>query len=394
MNLYRAKISIAEVYVVIAVCFAAFASMMSDTLNNIALYIALPSAFILSSIKRDGLKSNRYLSLLIWLYLWIFFSCLWAEHLDVAMKQMKQILGTFILCYIFAINAKNEKLVPWLYITYIVLLLADWHYAQNNIITDISLGSDRINDDKLNANSLAYHTFYVTFALYILGDLAKNSFWKRFFKGVFWATIPLSVITAIYTGSRQVLLVQIPLITFLLYTRYLKSKSNIKKTIFIISVVLASTLAIPLFSEIYEGSILQVRNEMKVNDDIRIELVHESLQVGWEYFPFGAGCASFIEHSKTAHVSHNNYLELFANEGIIGVGLYMWMVFSFVIIQWKRYLRTHDAMFLSFFIFGCLYIIDGIFFIFFHHIWLMGFFILVATHSQTYYKGRNRLNYT
>ena len=67
---------------------------------------------------------------------------------------MKQILGSFILCYVFAVKARKECNITWLYIVYFLLLIFAWYYAYNNIFALIEFGEERLNDSKLNANTL------------------------------------------------------------------------------------------------------------------------------------------------------------------------------------------------------------------------------------------------
>ena len=57
-------------------------------------------------------------------------------------------------------------------------------------------------------------------------------------------------------------------------------------------------------------------------------------------------------------------------------------------VQIRRYKKFKDKYFLVFGFFGLFYIIDGFFYVFYAQIWLISFFILVATHSDTYYKTK------
>lgn len=78
---------------------------------------------------------------------------------------------------------------------------------------EMSSDADRLNDAKLNANTMAYYTFYATMAAFLLSDMVQSINYRKLFKILFLAMIPISFV-AIVTASRQVLIIQIPLICF------------------------------------------------------------------------------------------------------------------------------------------------------------------------------------
>lgn len=379
------KLNKNDIFVMICVWFAAIVSLISDSLNQIALYVALPIAFITTFVNFGKLEVNKYFRLLVLLYVWILFSVIWATDMSVAMNQMKQILGSFILCYIFAVKARNERNMIWLYIAYFLILGFAWYYAYNNIFALIEFGEERLNDSKLNANTLAYYTFYFTFASFILGEISKLQFWKRIMRWVFILTIPLSFYTAIYTASRQILLIQIPLIVILLYIRYLKGKSISRTMTFAFIFGSCTLFVLPSILQTYNDSYLSARSEEDIKDDPRTKLAENAFRVGLENFPIGVGPGNFRVHSYNKHFSHNTYLELWANEGIVGLIIYLSILTTFIKRQWKRYKKFKDNIFLSFLVFGVFFIVDGIFYSFYEHLWLIGFLILVISHSESYY---------
>lgn len=378
--------TVKERIILLCTWFAASASLLSDLINQLALYVALPLAFILSCNLGKS-RPNKYMKILFLLYIWIAISLLWATNTNLAFRQLQQILGAFVLCFILSVNALKQKNLPWLYTIFIILLIGDWYYAYNNIFGLIDLGVDRMDDEKLNANSLAYHTFYVTMAVYFMGDMLSNRL-SKLFKVAFLFIIPLSFYTAILTASRQVLLIQLPLICVLLYCRYWEH-TRISNRILFLFVACGFLLAsAPKIMEVYDNSTLKARSELNINDDSRTKLAKDAFQVAIENLPFGVGANNYMVYSYNKHFSHNNYLELLANEGIIGLFLYLWLVLRFLQLQIKRFIRYNDKMFIVFSTFGAFYIIDGIFYVFYPQIWLISFFILVATHSETYYRNK------
>lgn len=375
--------------IIFCIWFSAFVSLYSQTLNSFALYILLPIVFGVSVYLNNGLSTNKYVKILIFLILWIFFSYLWAVYKEPAERQLRQLLGVFIFSYSISIIVKNKKFIPYLYVSYFILLASAWLYAKNNILPIMASSKGvgcRLNDDILNANTLAYYTFYVTFSIYILAEIVQSNKIRKIWEFLFWLMIPLSMITAILTASRQVLLIQIPLISVFIYLRYWKKVNRKKKFVFALIVAICIMISMPKIISSYENSYLAKRSETSVQKDSRYELLVEAIDVGIEYFPFGVGANNFVAYSINKQFSHNIYAELFVNEGAVGLILYLVLLLEFLKKQWLRYKKYRDSVYFVFFIFGIIYALDGLFYVFYSHMWLIGFFILVASHSECYYK--------
>lgn len=383
MTLHRPNLNLRDWFCVIGIWFSAIAGLMADSVNKIALYIVLPIVFVLTFLYNKSLLTNRYMNLLSMLFIWILLSVLWATSIDYAMVQVNQILGSFLLCFVFSALGNNNKLLPLLYLSFILLLLSDWYYAYNNML-DIEFGVDRLNDLKLNANTFAYHTFYATFSIFILGEYSIGI--KRIVRILFLLMMPLSFVTALYTGSRQLLIVQVPLILMLLFGRYFKYVSLQKRVIALFLVFIAIIAISPKLLRVYNNSMLKERTELSLQEDSRVMLFKDALKVGNDHFPLGVGANNYIVYSYNHHFSHNTYLELYANEGIIGLFIYLYLMLLFLKTQWRRYRKTRDIMYYYFFTAGLIFAIDGFFYVFYSHLWLISFFILISTHSETYYK--------
>ena len=139
--------------------------------------------------------------------------------------------------------------------------------------------------------------------------------------------------------------------------------------------------------EVYNDSKLKERNSIEIKEDGRILLLKDVIRIGNDHFPLGVGANNFVVYSYNKGFSHNTYLELYVNEGIIGVSIYIYLMLSFIITQWKRYRRTKDLMYYYFLLAGIFFAVDGFFYVFYPYLWLIGFFILISTHSECYYKN-------
>ena len=394
--LYNNSISskAANAILIIGLLFSAFVNFYSESANGIALHLVIPAMFGLCVIlnPRGLFRGNKYVTILSWLLLWIVVSYLWAAYSVPAVRQLKQIFGTFLLAIIISTIAKKESYIPWLYIAYIALFAGAWIYASNNIIGIMDEYHNRMEDERLNANQMAYMLFYVTFGVYVLAEISKKRIVMLFWKVLFLGMIPLSYITALLTASRQVLLIQVPLIAILLYLRYFKKAKLINKILFIGIIAVAASIITPIYHTTYQDSHLQERAERTVQEDDRYNLAIDAIGVGFEHFPLGVGPNNYVMYSYSKHFSHNTFIELFANEGVIGLCLYIWLMLTFVKRQWRRFKAFRDYQYFVFLIFGIIYIFDSFFYVFYPHLWFMGFFMLVAAHSETYFNKHHRLN--
>lgn len=370
--------------------FAAFASLYSPAANTVGLYLAIPLACTIATLFNKGFHTNIYEKLLYGLFVWDCIAYLWADNKELAITELHMILGAFLLVYCISIFARKLRLIPYLYFVYVLLYLSAWNYAIHNIFTMMVDDSDRLNDEVLNANTMAYYTFYVSYLLFMLWQISKNKWMKRTWLFLFWIMIPASFGVSLLTASRQVMIIQVPLYSLIIYQRYFKGSSMRKKMYFSL---VALTVMVSLSGKIintYDNSFLKERAEKNVADDSRMELVRDATKVALKNMPLGVGSANYQGVSSRKQISHNSYLEAFVNMGIIGLILYAALMISFTIRQWKRYKRYDDKMYFYFFTFGLIYVLDGVFFVFYNAIWLISFFMLVAAHSETYYSEHHK----
>lgn len=366
--------------------FAAFASLYSDSANKVGLYVALPTAFVLCTLKNKGFHFNIYEKILYALFLWDCVAYLWADNKELASTELHMLLGAFLLTYVVSIVAREEKYIPFLYIVWLLLYLSAWNYAFHHILAFMVSDTDRLNDENLNANTLAYYTFFVSFLSFVLAEIAKNKKVRLGWLALFWIMLPVSFATSILTASRQVIVIQLPLYALLIYQKYIKGASAKHKLAFA-SVLLICLIAVSgQVADIYDNSFLKQRSEKSLADDTRLQVAENAISIGFANFPLGVGSNNLQSMSDRREIAHNSYLEAFADMGIPGFVLYTSLVFVFTLRQWKRYRASDDKMYFSFFTFGLIFILYGFFFVFYNGVWLISYFMLVAAHSETYYQ--------
>ncbi len=94
----------------------------------------------------------------------------------------------------------------------------------------------------------------------------------------------------------------------------------------------------------YFGHFLEGSGKVDSSISTRADLLQEGLQF-WLQRPFtGWGLAMFQEHSSEALYSHNNYVELLANQGLIGTVFYAMIYVSLLVSLARSWLRSKDRL--------------------------------------------------
>ena len=366
-----------------------------EQLNRICLYVLLPLAFLLSFIQSPRLKFNKYFFGLILLYTWISFTALFAYDTEVAIKELHKILGCIMITYIISNWAQHSKAIPWLYGVYVLLFLGAIYYAVTSILMgDFSvIGVERVNDETLNTNTIAYYTFYLTFLTYMLGEIIVHPLWHRIFRIGFWVTFPVIFIIAIATASMQVGALILPFAGLLLLARYWGTKENHKnwqRAIFVVLIIAVIAYILPFIVQSVSETQLGDRIDSGGSSEERMTLLQESISIGLSHLLVGVGPGNFRLFSTPQLFSHNTYTELFANTGLLGMLLFIWLQITFCWTQWRRWKAYRDPMYGLFLIFGLYFALYQFIYVFYADLWLMGFWILVTNHSSTYYIQKTR----
>lgn len=351
--------------------------------NNICLYVFLPLSFVLVlSQNRDIYETNRFLKLLFVLYFWFLISSFFSVDVNESFLQVKRTVATFLLCTVFASIGEKRPVVG--YVIYLLFFIALLYYAYFNILSIIDVSEERMQDDNVNANMFAYYTSFTTFALFILSYCSTNK--KRLFNVLFLGMIPLSFIVALLTGSRQTLLVQIPLIASLLGVKYVRNGKGV--LVFSLIILVAILLFFSFGEGMYEHSTLAHRNELPVGDDERTFLIKDAFRVGFNNIVLGVGPGCYKLVNPTHHYAHCAYAELIACSGLPALAIYVSMLIIFIKTQIKRYYASKNRLFLSFALFGVIFSFQNLFYAFYLLPWLMSFFVLVSSHSNSIFKKK------
>ena len=361
-----------------------------DSITPLILYGVLPCLTLgVFCDKRFDVK-NSYFKILTILFLWIVFTSFFAIDADLSIRNLRQLVGVYMFCYIICKLESNERFISIFYLAYVMCFAAVVFYIQSHgLLNSFDFTSDRIASDEnagMNANEPAYYTFFLTVALYFIGEMSTNKNKRYWLYVCFILMIPLSFVIALLTGARQTLVIQIPTIIMLLLIRY-NIKSS-KSFVSLVLLVIIIAVSMPYVESIFSKSMLGARSEMNVTEDTRMLLLADAFNVGLEHPIVGVGPGCYYKVSYFLGFSHCSFTELFANSGVPAALLYIYMIILFLKRQIQRFFKYKSPEFLAFFVCGLMYAIYNFFYVFYQSLWLMAFFFVIATHSETFFKTK------
>jgi len=342
----------------------------NNNVNQMFLWGAVPIMFIhyFFSFINNGLSLNIYEKRLLLLFIWITLTTIVSVDYNASFTELKLCWGAYAMIFIIMnIQSKGNTLyfIFFIYVLYMIDLL---HYAQNNFIT-IDITSERADDISVNANLFGYILFFFNVSIYFIGDCKQKAI-STIFKILHFSVVPLSFYLGLITASRQIMSINIPLFLLLTCIRY---KLNKLRNLFIVIAIIGGGIIYfgDSIMELYDSSLLKKRMELDVKDDARYALVINAIQVGVEnpLMGVGPGCFAIVNHG----MSHNNFLELFANSGLFALIIYINLMYIFLKRQYLRYRASKDTKYLAFFVFGVTYAFYNNFYVFYRSPWLIFF---------------------
>jgi len=359
----------------------------SPILNKIALFVIIPLLFIYCLYSYSALIYNKYIQLYIAIVLWILISCFVASDIDLMLRELRIILGTFAVSCIFFALAQNKRYVPWLYLTFLLVVLINYVYLKNNILTDLYIGQERPDDELFNANRFGYYLLYSVCAIFVYGEIFKG-FKETLCRIFLFAFIAIVPYIALITMSRQIIIIVIPFCLYTLIQRYNPLSSVKHFIIYGALLAIVSYCVLNYYLPLYESSIFIDRLQTDVTEDNRVTLIIEGFLIGLQNPILGVGPGNAVLYLN-GYFTHCSYTELFATSGLLPMVLFIALIGKFIFEQLSRYRQTKDKLFLYFFTTGVFWAAYNFFYVFYSSLWLMCFLFLLIAHSGEYYKELN-----
>lgn len=319
-----------------------FAAIMWRTqYYQLCLYVAIPAMILYTFLKRrSSVFQCKYWKTYTMVMILILLSTIVNDFNAEAISILVPITATYLVSlsiYGLSVNGHNSRILCIAFIgLYVSLMYAT--ITGEAFVSDFDYANeaDRRSNTVLNSNQYAYFSLFAIMAIRVL--IGCKDKLGAFTKIIIYLVLLLAACyTAFMTASRQVLLLEVPLIGYFFYHDFLEHGKGVYRGLFVIAIVFFILYGLPLFFQIYDNSYLAVRSESSISEDSRTALMMAALDLGFEYPIFGVGL-----NADTTY-SHCTYTHLFSRCGILSCILYVYMVFNAIAVQYKRALLTHDS---------------------------------------------------
>lgn len=300
-----------------------------------------------------------------------------------AVSMLVPIVATYLISltlYGLTQNGNNTKMLciafMGLYVSIMYATLTGEAFVAD---FDYDNETDRRGNTILNANQYAYFSLFAIMATRILLGY-KDKLWAIAKLGIYFILVIAACYTALMTASRQVLLLEIPLIAYYFYHDFLKEGKGTYKTLFIVAIIAIMVYGAPLFFQYYDNSYLSVRSETAVNEDARSSLMLTAIELGLNHPFLGVGL------DANTSFSHCTYTHLFSRCGIICAFIYIFMIINAIMVQRKRYKCTRDSYYNILTISLCLFAVANLFYSYINQPYMLPILFLLVGEADKHTK--------
>lgn len=293
-----------------------------------SLYV--PLLFIISFISSKNAHFLHYKPVLLY-FLFFFLTLLSfipATDTDAFLGELKTQIGSIIFgLTLFNFAITNPEYIKYVFFSCIFATYIFAIYLFNQGFLSVSLVNEaryRIEDETFNANLFPYYIFLASFSFFFLFHIYKS----KVLKYLYFISIPLYTLIIFSSASRGGLLIFIFInAVYWLYVGSSKAPNFVKSTFIAIGIFL---LSLPLLSYaayyIIENTNMGQRfNSLAEEGDetIRVVLVKLAFQKFLEFPILGVGSGNFRTLNRYGLFSHNNFMEILVNNGIISFLAYI-----------------------------------------------------------------------
>lgn len=306
-----------------------------------------------------GIRVNRapFLGMCVLFAAYCFLSITWAYNpgwaSDQALRMVRGMAIGMLVCPLIRTRRQFQIALFWMAITGLVfaglyLSFVDW----GKLATARLSHSLKSNVGELpNYNVVA---MYLSFSsIYFLGRVVSNSRMKTPERILTYVLLVAGVALIVLFGSRKSILAIV--LAFFLFL-FAGSSGN-RKAQLIILVAVAGSLVLAFIPAQYLNYVIERLLQLGGNsgaldhaDMLRISLFEHGLRYISEYPLFGCGYYNFSElmgrDTGYYFYAHNNFIEVWADLGIVGVALYYGIYAAILHQLWKRR-KTNPAVMMT-----------------------------------------------
>lgn len=292
-------------------------------------------------------------------------SVVYATNIIAVVDMLKTLLVMLVIGYIIGKEIENgDNIDQILFVTVLALfVVALYLYTSVDLNSFILTRIGQADTGRWNANDIG---IMLSVGIMIgLTQLKKSPLLQKF---ILVAMIALFAYIDIIMASRKAFIM---LIMGLCGMRVLNNPTKLIRNMLIIILGLCLTwyliLEIPFLYDLVgwriEGMIAAIRGETSAADSsalYRAMMLRSALETFGAHPVFGVGLDNFrYFNSVRVTYAHNNFAEVAADLGIVGIVGYYW-IFAYIIIDFVRTFKNHDTVMNFLFVVIMVYLVNHV----------------------------------
>lgn len=300
---------------------------------------------------------------------------------DLLLKGYIRLIGVVLVCFIpIALNKKQDYSnyfhVGYILatLTLILIMYLEGNFTFSNFATKVDF-RDRF---LINANAYSYYTFFANFSLFYLYLRYKTKLLK-----ILLVLFPiLFLMIAFVTQSRSgLLLIVLINICFWLFVNKTAHPTKFQKLLRSVGIAVIFVFVSMQFLKVYQTSRIKNRVDVAVQRvDARELLIVDSFDAFAQHPVLGVGLDQLPYYTRIRQFSHNSFIEIIAEQGILG-GILLLLLYGIPLKQcWSMLRRDPNNIFLrlNLLFFICFYLFNN-FYPFYKFAFSMLYFFLVIS---------------
>lgn len=292
-------------------------------------------------------------------------SVLYAAHKEATIDSLKTLIVMFFVCFLIGKEIKKqESLREMLWVTFFSLLIVATYlylYVDFNSFVLTRIGA--ADTGRWNVNSIGImSSIGILIGIFLFGDTTK------IMKIFLIASIPFLLYLDIITASRKaILMLPIGLCGMQLLNNPTKVIRNLLLIISSSLLAIYLIFEVPFFYELIgwrmEGMIALFKgNTLEADSSAlsRAMMIQSALTVFYDNPIFGVGLDNFrFFNAVKVTYAHNNFVEIAADLGILGLIAYYW-IFVYIVFDYLKKYKKHSKMRTFLFLVVVVYFINHI----------------------------------
>ena len=368
--------------------FVISAIIWRTSFYSVGLYILLPVIILYSFWKyKKAILTSEYFVLYSALVFWMYISSIFNLNIEESLNALVPVLATYLLSFAvlsLSQNGNNSNILALGYVCLFATIL--YSTVTNDSFTsdfDYANEAERYENTEMNANQYAYFSLFAIMSVRLM--LGKRRTAKPLLRILLYFLMAgLSFYVALMTASRQVLLLEIPVLLFFIYYDFWRGGSSRIRVLIVSAFVLFLIFVLPQAIDLYDSSYLAVRSSEDLQEDERSFLLMLGLQEGLDNPIIGLGL------STDTLFTHCTYTHLMSRCGIPSLLCFLCIIFKSLIDQYRHYVRTRNSYFIMYLFLLFIFAIANFFYSYIDQPYMLTILFLIVGDSEKMYHQLNK----